>query len=137
MEWCDFVVFAEEDTLIQRIYWDSGVMQDIRERADFFLSFFFSTLPFINICSIKHRFVQMLEIFKKTQMLKWAEFILFSASACFCLDFMSTLMSSNHAERGIPEGSPPAGPVNTDLHIEMMAWGGRSLVLQHMRSIPC
>lgn len=42
MEWCDFVVFAEEDTLIQRIYRDSGVMQKIRERADFF--FFYTYL---------------------------------------------------------------------------------------------
>lgn len=42
MEWCDFVVFAEEDTLIQRIYRDSGVMQKIRESADFF--FFYTYL---------------------------------------------------------------------------------------------
>ncbi|XP_036072734.1 uncharacterized protein LOC112155807 isoform X1 [Oryzias melastigma] len=42
VEWCDFVVFAEEDTLIQRIYRDSDVMQKIRERADFF--FFYTYL---------------------------------------------------------------------------------------------
>ncbi|XP_063746108.1 uncharacterized protein LOC134868735 [Eleginops maclovinus] len=42
MEWCDFVMFAEEDTLIQRIYRDSDVIQKIRERADFF--FFYTYL---------------------------------------------------------------------------------------------
>ena len=49
MEWCNFVVFAEVDTLIQRIYWDSGVMQKIREQADIF----FSTHTYINICCNK------------------------------------------------------------------------------------
>ena len=48
MEWCDFVLFAEEDNLIQRIYQDSGVMQKIREQADFF---FFLHIP--NICCNK------------------------------------------------------------------------------------
>lgn len=47
LAWCDFVVFAEEDTLIQRIYRDSGVMQKIRESTDFF---FFFTHTYTNIC---------------------------------------------------------------------------------------
>lgn len=42
LAWCDFVVFAEEDTLIQRIYRDSDVMKKIRESTDFF--FFYTYL---------------------------------------------------------------------------------------------
>lgn len=34
MNWCDFVVSAEEDILIQRIYTDSSVMDSIREKVD-------------------------------------------------------------------------------------------------------
>lgn len=38
MQWCDFVVCAEEDTLIQRIHRDSDVIQVIKERTDLFFS---------------------------------------------------------------------------------------------------
>lgn len=36
MEWCDFVVFAEDDMLIQRIYRDNEVFKIIREKGDYF-----------------------------------------------------------------------------------------------------
>uniref|UniRef100_A0A671VQF8 YqaJ viral recombinase domain-containing protein n=1 Tax=Sparus aurata TaxID=8175 RepID=A0A671VQF8_SPAAU len=36
MQWCDFVVFAEEDVLVQRIYKDAEVARVIRERGDYF-----------------------------------------------------------------------------------------------------
>lgn len=36
MEWCDFVVFAENDMLIQRIYRDNEVARIIREKGDYF-----------------------------------------------------------------------------------------------------
>lgn len=36
MEWCDFVVFAEEDIIIQRIYRDCGVAAAIREKGDYY-----------------------------------------------------------------------------------------------------
>ncbi|KAG9264210.1 hypothetical protein AMEX_G22466 [Astyanax mexicanus] len=36
MQWCDFVVFAEEDMVIQRIYKDAEVATIIREKGDFF-----------------------------------------------------------------------------------------------------
>jgi len=36
MQWCDFVVFAEEDLLVQRIYKDAEVTRVIRERGDYF-----------------------------------------------------------------------------------------------------
>ncbi|KAK7921811.1 hypothetical protein WMY93_008713 [Mugilogobius chulae] len=42
MEWCDFVVFAEEDILVQRVYKDPDVCQTIREKADHF--FFYTYL---------------------------------------------------------------------------------------------
>lgn len=36
MEWCDFVVAADEDMVIQRIYRDAQCASTIRERADHF-----------------------------------------------------------------------------------------------------
>lgn len=36
IEWCDFVVFAEEDILIQHIYRDCEVAKTIREKGDYF-----------------------------------------------------------------------------------------------------
>ena len=36
MSWCDFVVSAEEDELIQRIYRDKDVLDVIREKVDRF-----------------------------------------------------------------------------------------------------
>lgn len=41
MEWCDFVVFAEEDILIQRIYRDGEVAKTIREKGDYFYFYFY------------------------------------------------------------------------------------------------
>ncbi|XP_041958540.1 activating transcription factor 7-interacting protein 1-like isoform X1 [Alosa sapidissima] len=41
MEWCDFVVFAEDDVIIQRIYKDAGVTQIIREKGDHFFFYFY------------------------------------------------------------------------------------------------
>lgn len=41
MEWCDFVVFAEEEILIQRIYRDCEVATAIREKGDFFNFYFY------------------------------------------------------------------------------------------------
>ncbi|XP_061086400.1 uncharacterized protein LOC133121214 [Conger conger] len=41
LEWCDFVVFAEEDMLVQRLYKDSGIANTIRERADHFFFYFY------------------------------------------------------------------------------------------------
>ncbi|XP_072562284.1 uncharacterized protein [Paramormyrops kingsleyae] len=36
LEWCDFVVCAQEDMLVERIYKDLDIMQTIRDRADYF-----------------------------------------------------------------------------------------------------
>ncbi|KAF4115176.1 hypothetical protein G5714_002665 [Onychostoma macrolepis] len=36
LKWCDFVVFAEEDLLVQRIYKDAEVARVIREKGDYF-----------------------------------------------------------------------------------------------------
>lgn len=36
MDWCDFVVSAEEDILIQRVYRDSDVLDTIKEKVDRF-----------------------------------------------------------------------------------------------------
>lgn len=36
LEWCDFVVYAEDDILVQRIYRDPSVFQTIREKVDHF-----------------------------------------------------------------------------------------------------
>ncbi len=36
LEWCDFVVCAQEDMLVERIYKDLDVMHTIRDRADHF-----------------------------------------------------------------------------------------------------
>lgn len=36
LDWCDFVVFAEDDMMIQRIYRDSATAKTIRDRADHF-----------------------------------------------------------------------------------------------------
>ncbi|XP_047219736.1 uncharacterized protein LOC124867367 [Girardinichthys multiradiatus] len=45
MEWCDFVVYAEDDIFVQRIYRDLSVCQTIREKVDhfFFYVYFSST----------------------------------------------------------------------------------------------
>ncbi|XP_076859854.1 uncharacterized protein LOC143512923 [Brachyhypopomus gauderio] len=41
LEWCDFVVFANEDLLIQRVYKDDEVVDTIRDRSErFFFSFY-------------------------------------------------------------------------------------------------
>ncbi|XP_026137755.1 uncharacterized protein LOC113114890 [Carassius auratus] len=39
--WCDFVVFAEDDMLIQRIYQDNEVARIIREKGDYFFFYFY------------------------------------------------------------------------------------------------
>ncbi|KAG9278156.1 hypothetical protein AMEX_G5969 [Astyanax mexicanus] len=44
MEGCDFVVFAEEDILIQRIYRDCEVAKTIREKGDYFFFYFYMTV---------------------------------------------------------------------------------------------
>ncbi|KAK0140568.1 hypothetical protein N1851_022447 [Merluccius polli] len=41
MEWCDFVVFAEEDVLLQRIHRDAEVARVIREKGDYFFFYFY------------------------------------------------------------------------------------------------
>lgn len=41
MVWCDFVVFAEDDMLIQRIYQDNEVARIIREKGDYFFFYFY------------------------------------------------------------------------------------------------
>ncbi|XP_051951627.1 uncharacterized protein LOC127621880 [Xyrauchen texanus] len=41
MDWCDFVVFAEEDMISQRIYRDPEVAAVIRERGDYFYFYFY------------------------------------------------------------------------------------------------
>lgn len=41
MDWCDFIVFAEDDILIQRIYRDHEVARVIRERGDHFFFYFY------------------------------------------------------------------------------------------------
>ncbi|XP_076732995.1 uncharacterized protein LOC106676253 isoform X2 [Maylandia zebra] len=43
MQWCDFVVWAQEDYLVQRIYMDIDVHNAIREKADYF--FFYIYMP--------------------------------------------------------------------------------------------
>ncbi|XP_076850927.1 uncharacterized protein LOC143501235 [Brachyhypopomus gauderio] len=44
MEWCDFVVFAEDDILIQRIYRDCEVAKTIREKGDFLFFYFYMSV---------------------------------------------------------------------------------------------
>lgn len=41
MDWCDFVVFAEEDMISQRIYRDPEVAAVIRERGDYLYFYFY------------------------------------------------------------------------------------------------
>ncbi|XP_065109040.1 uncharacterized protein [Paramisgurnus dabryanus] len=41
LEWCDFVVYAQDDMMIQRIYKDSRMFKTIRERADHFFFYFY------------------------------------------------------------------------------------------------
>ncbi|XP_030293036.1 uncharacterized protein LOC115593591 [Sparus aurata] len=41
MEWCDFVVFAEEDMVVQRIYKDAEVAAVLREKGDYFFFYFY------------------------------------------------------------------------------------------------
>ena len=41
MQWCDFVVFAEDDVLVQRIYKDAEVARVIRERGDYLFFYHF------------------------------------------------------------------------------------------------
>lgn len=43
MQWCDFVVWAQEDYLVQQIYVDPEVQSAIREKADHF--FFYTCMP--------------------------------------------------------------------------------------------
>ncbi|XP_041912133.1 uncharacterized protein LOC121677449 isoform X2 [Alosa sapidissima] len=40
MQWCDFVVWAQEDYLVQRIYIDTEVQKSIREKADYFFCYY-------------------------------------------------------------------------------------------------
>lgn len=45
MEWCDFVIYAEDDILVQRIYRDPSVCETIRAKVDhFFFYVYFSNL---------------------------------------------------------------------------------------------
>ncbi|XP_041951961.1 uncharacterized protein LOC121712059 isoform X2 [Alosa sapidissima] len=44
MEWCDFVVFAEDDMVIQRIYRDTEIAEVIRERGDHFFFYFYMSV---------------------------------------------------------------------------------------------
>lgn len=41
MEWCDFIVFAEEDILVQRIHRDAEIARVIREKGDYFFFYFY------------------------------------------------------------------------------------------------
>lgn len=41
MEWRDYVVFAEVDMVIQRIYKDTEVAAIIRKKGEFFLFYFY------------------------------------------------------------------------------------------------
>ncbi len=43
LDWCDFVIYVQDDMMIQRIYKDIKMFQTIREKADLF--FFFLLLP--------------------------------------------------------------------------------------------
>ena len=43
MQWCDFVVWAQEDYVVQRIYVEPEVQSAIREKADHF--FFYYSMP--------------------------------------------------------------------------------------------
>ena len=43
MQWCDFVVWAQEDYVVQRIYVEPEVQSAIREKADHF--FFYHYMP--------------------------------------------------------------------------------------------
>lgn len=40
-EWCDFVIYAEDDMLIQRIYRNTDVLETIKKRVDYFFFNFF------------------------------------------------------------------------------------------------
>ncbi len=41
LDWCDFVVYAQDDMMIQRIYKDCRMFTTIRERADHFFFYFY------------------------------------------------------------------------------------------------
>ncbi|XP_039648996.1 uncharacterized protein LOC120554288 [Perca fluviatilis] len=41
LEWCDFVVYAEDDMFIQRIYKDGRIMKTMKEKVDFFYFYFY------------------------------------------------------------------------------------------------
>ncbi|KAK7136687.1 hypothetical protein R3I93_016893 [Phoxinus phoxinus] len=43
MQWCDFMVWAQEDYFIQRIYSDTSVHKVIREKVDYF--YFYTYMP--------------------------------------------------------------------------------------------
>ncbi len=41
LDWCDFVVYAQDDMMIQHIYKDCRMFKTIRERADHFFFYFY------------------------------------------------------------------------------------------------
>ncbi|KAI2646375.1 hypothetical protein H4Q32_028342 [Labeo rohita] len=43
MQWCDFMVWAQEDYFVQRIYSDTSVHKVIREKVDYF--YFYTYMP--------------------------------------------------------------------------------------------
>ncbi|KAL2099147.1 hypothetical protein ACEWY4_005627 [Coilia grayii] len=43
MQWCDFVVFAQDDFFVQRIYVDAAVQREMREKIDYF--YFYVYMP--------------------------------------------------------------------------------------------
>uniref|UniRef100_A0A671V656 YqaJ viral recombinase domain-containing protein n=1 Tax=Sparus aurata TaxID=8175 RepID=A0A671V656_SPAAU len=45
LEWCDFVVYTQEDMFIQRISRDKDITATIKEKIDHFFFIFISTLP--------------------------------------------------------------------------------------------
>ncbi|KAG9266390.1 hypothetical protein AMEX_G19011 [Astyanax mexicanus] len=43
LQWCDFVVWAQEDIFVERIYMDADVQRQIREKTDFFYFYTYMT----------------------------------------------------------------------------------------------
>lgn len=43
MQWCDFMLWAQEDYFVQRIYSDTSVHKFIREKVDYF--YFYTYMP--------------------------------------------------------------------------------------------
>ena len=71
-EWCNFVVYTQEDMFVERIHCDNEITDIIKERVDCFFSMFTSALSCVaksemQCCTILHvmHFFYLMVIFKE------------------------------------------------------------------------